>query len=41
MDDGWQFSVLDRKNKVIVQDAEFYHVAMNTGLLIRILIGIL
>lgn len=41
MGDGWQFGILDRQNKVIIQDAEFYSVPMNTELLIRIMIGIL
>lgn len=41
MGDGWQFGVLNRPNKVIIQDAEFYSVPMNTELLIRIMIGIL
>lgn len=41
MGDGWQFGLLDRPNKLIIQDTEFYSVPMNTELLIRMMVGIL
>lgn len=41
MGDGWQFGLLDRQKKTIVQDTEHYGIPMNIELLIRIMIGIL
>lgn len=41
MGDGWQFGLLDRQTKTIIQDTQYYGVPMNTELLIRIMVGIL
>lgn len=41
MGDVWQFGLLDRQNKVIIQDTEHYGVPMNTELLVRIMVSIL